>query len=181
MALREARLVGRISALLACAILMACTGPVETVEPITQAPTFASSVGPIGGGCNDTVINPPPAPGAGSALATNPWVQLGSPNTGVIGYFFSARSPFLTAGASPPPGVSNKILWVEDDPTGGDLLILANPAGAAEPTVRLTVPPAGSPPGTYPSIISLPTPGCWHLAVSWADGRGSIDLVVGAR
>jgi hypothetical protein len=131
-------------------------------------------------GCNDTVINAPPAPGAGRALAANPWVELGVPGNAVVAYFFSPRSPFLTAGASLPPTVRNKILWVEEDPTGGDLLIVANPSGATKPSVQLTVPPAGSPRGTYPSIVSLPTPGCWHLAVTWASGRGSIDLVVGA-
>jgi hypothetical protein len=181
MALRAARLVRRASALLACAALAACTGPIVTQPRPTAVPTSAvPSAGPVGRGCNDTVINAPPAPGAGRALAANPWVELGVPGNAVVAYFFSPRSPFLTAGASLPPTVSNKILWVEEDPTGGDLLIVANPSGATKPSVQLTVPPAGSPRGTYPSIVSLPTPGCWHLAVTWASGRGSIDLVVGA-
>jgi hypothetical protein len=181
MALRGPCLLGRVAALLACSVLAACTGLVVTPQAVTPSPTLGSpSVGPVGGGCNNTVINPPPAPGAGRALAANPWVQLGVPNSGVIAYFFDPRSPFLTAGSSPPPDASNKILWIEDDPIGGDLVIVANPSLTARPTVMLTVPPAGSPAGTYPSIVNLPTPGCWHLAVTWAGGRGSMDLVVAA-
>jgi hypothetical protein len=112
-------------------------------------------------------------------LAANPWVQLGSPGNGLVAYFFNQGSPFLTAGSPPPPNVSNKVLWVEDQPTGGDLRIVATPPDGAKPTVRFTVPSAGSPAGAYPSILSLPTPGCWNLAVTWATGDDSIGLIVG--
>jgi hypothetical protein len=67
---------------------------------------------------------------------------------------------------------TNKILWVarvfHGDP--GPLLIDAVREGTTT-HVRREVPGA---PG--PSIVDLPQPGCWHLALHWGAERDSIDL-----
>lgn len=79
-----------------------------------------------------------------------------------------------------PPGAdhNNKILWVSRPDLGGgsagayspDLRIEARLAGGTE-TVRRTV--TGGP---GPSIIDLPTAGCWHLTLQWSGHTDSLDL-----
>ena len=77
-----------------------------------------------------------------------------------------------------PPGKTrnNKILWVSHSAVRplSDLRIRARrmvgpwPVG---PVVRRTV--TGGP---GPSIVDLPAPGCWRLALSWSGRHDTLDL-----
>jgi hypothetical protein len=78
---------------------------------------------------------------------------------------------------SPPPrDHTNKILWVSRSTSNqpSDLLITAQ---------RMTgTRPLGSPVtrtvmgGPGPSIIDLPTPGCWRLTLRWSRHVDHLDL-----
>jgi hypothetical protein len=75
-------------------------------------------------------------------------------------------------------GRSNKVLWVsrqEQQPLQA-LVIEAQRAGTSQ-SVRREVPG-----GPGPSNLDLPSPGCWHLSLSWDAGRqhDSLDLVYAA-
>ncbi|GAA2909721.1 hypothetical protein GCM10010517_76140 [Streptosporangium fragile] len=79
---------------------------------------------------------------------------------------------------SPPmPDRGNKILWrsrvppVPSDP----LRIEARLDGGGTP-VRITVDG-----GPGPSIIDLPSPGCWRLNLRWGSHLDSIDLEYAGR
>jgi hypothetical protein len=43
--------------------------------------------------------------------------------------------------------------------------------------VRFNFPGAGS----YPSIVDLPTPGCWQLDLAIGASRATLDLLVGPQ
>ncbi|UBU16269.1 hypothetical protein [Nonomuraea gerenzanensis] len=75
--------------------------------------------------------------------------------------------------ASPPrPNRGNKILWVSRLPLlpSNPLRIEARLGGTGAP-VRTKV--SGGP---GPSLIDLPSPGCWRLKLSWSSHTDFIDL-----
>lgn len=75
-----------------------------------------------------------------------------------------AAVPFGPLTAPPTPGQSNKILWVARDPqAGGAMTITARPVddAGAVPVTR------DFPDGVGPSVLDLPSPGCWALEVRW--------------
>lgn len=88
----------------------------------------------------------------------------------------------LTAPA-PTDGRNNKILWVvhplpgpvRRGAAGPDLVIHASLVGGTASVVR-TVPD-----GPGPSIVDLPTPGCWHLDLSWSGLTDSMNLYYAPR
>ena len=78
---------------------------------------------------------------------------------------------------SPPsPDHSNKILWASprvDD--GSSLRITATLLDGSATATRVV---DGGP---GPSIIDLPKPGCWHLALQWGDNSDTLNLAYVAR
>ena len=79
----------------------------------------------------------------------------------------------LVAKGERPDGSANKVLWLTQTPIASTQLTLrAQPADAATPVVNLTVPRAEGQ-QQFPSIVDLPTPGCWQLNISW--GAGSTE------
>jgi hypothetical protein len=83
---------------------------------------------------------------------------------------------------SPPiEGRSNKILWVARELTtsASDLRIRAQRVRGGRlvgEAVRRLVPR-----GPGPSIIDLPSPGCWRLALRWSDQRDELSLRYGRQ
>ena len=77
---------------------------------------------------------------------------------------------------SPPsPDHANKILWVsrvDEDSSLADssLRITATLLDGSETATRMV---DGGP---GPSIIDLPKPGCWHLALKWGDNTDTLNL-----
>lgn len=79
-----------------------------------------------------------------------------------------SRHPLV---APPEAGKQNKILWVARvGAVDGPLQIRAALAGTAE-TVTRTVDPT---PG--PSIIDLPSPGCWSFDLTWGSHHDEMRL-----
>lgn len=73
-----------------------------------------------------------------------------------------------------PPGRSNKILWVSRLGAGSSLQITARQliGGAAVGPVRQRTVAGG--PG--PSIIDMPTAGCWQFTLHWSGHVDTVDL-----
>jgi hypothetical protein len=78
-------------------------------------------------------------------------------------------------------GAQNKILWVAREPrNGSDLVLTLRPSGGGGAvTVRQ---PADSSPGEiYPSIVDVPTAGCWHAVAEWDGHRATFELAYQPR
>ena len=79
----------------------------------------------------------------------------------------------LVAKGERPDGSANKILWLTRAPISSSQLTLrAQPADAATPVVNLKVARVEGY-QQFPSIVDLPTPGCWRINISW--GAGSTE------
>lgn len=75
----------------------------------------------------------------------------------------------------PAEGRNNKILWVASPASGHenadpDLIIQARLNATGEPVERRV---SGGP---GPSIVDLPSAGCWRLSLSWGGRTDSLDL-----
>ena len=83
---------------------------------------------------------------------------------------------------SPPAARrNNKILWAARQPPRGSaaLWIRAQRLDGDRPVgvpVRRIV--AGGP---GPSIVDMPEPGCWRLALTWSGGTDTLDLAYGTE
>ena len=78
--------------------------------------------------------------------------------------------------APPPVTHNNKILWVSRVPVNS-LTSLRISAQRMNGTRLLGTPVQRSVRGgPGPSIINLPTPGCWRLSLRWAGRTDSLDL-----
>jgi hypothetical protein len=94
----------------------------------------------------------------------------------VAAFFFVYPSPLRTGHPGRP---TNKILWVVGAPRQGKpLKIVARLFGKRRSPVRFSWPANSSPGEIYPSIIDLPAPGCWRLALAWAGHHATIDVNV---
>jgi hypothetical protein len=88
-----------------------------------------------------------------------------------------AAIPFGTLNSPPAANHTNKILWVSRvSPTGpgASLRILAQRMTGTRrdgtPVMRVV---SGGP---GPSIINLPSPGCWRLTLRWSGWTDHLDL-----
>jgi len=76
-----------------------------------------------------------------------------------------------------PTGHSNKILWIVREPRNGQPLhVTARALHLASPAVRVVDAADSSPGEIYPSILDVPTRGCWHLMLQWGGNRATLDL-----
>jgi hypothetical protein len=66
-----------------------------------------------------------------------------------------------------PPGHDNKILWIARSGNGPLHIV------ATEQATRKTV-TKGLPDAPGPSIVNMPTAGCWRFALSWSDQRDEV-------
>jgi hypothetical protein len=53
--------------------------------------------------------------------------------------------------------------------------VVAHPIGSSSPIVTSDAMPA-SPGYIYPSIVNVPSSGCWHLTLSWEGNHADLDL-----
>lgn len=75
-----------------------------------------------------------------------------------VAYLFATQ---LVAGTSPRvDGSNNKVLWeAKDYPSGANVVVEGRPLGQSQPVLTI----AGG-----PSIVDVPTAGCWTFRLSWS-------------
>ena len=73
------------------------------------------------------------------------------------------------------PGRNNKILWVAREATGTALRIVARRMKGVRPIGTAVTRRVAGGPG--PSIIDMPTAGCWRFKLAWSGRTDSLDLV----
>jgi hypothetical protein len=79
--------------------------------------------------------------------------------------------------AGHPTNPVNKILWVVRFPrVGRPLQLTAHPVAASRPVMSYSEPADSGPGEIYPSIIDVPTPGCWHFGLVWAGHSDEVEL-----
>ena len=120
-----------------------------------------------------------PGPDASLGLADNPWAAAAPGSAGIVAYFWHAPPSVLRA--SGPGDSGDKVLWVVHGAPGVPLTVVAHTRFAGPPVVRLTVPAALSPGGNYPSLIALPSPGCWNFDLSVGGASATLDILVAPR
>lgn len=82
------------------------------------------------------------------------------------------------AGGERPDGSANKILWALRD-VAGNLEVIAHPEASPQP--RVTISGQMTNGNQMPSIVDLPSPGCWAFSISWGAGstkHDSLSLLV---
>jgi hypothetical protein len=103
-------------------------------------------------------------------LTRVPWIQLAPSSAGVVGYlFYSIQAPPGRYNILETNGrIANdttKILWVLRRGYGSSTLTLAGSRINGIAHFQQLFPEAVSPPANYPSIIRVPTAGCWRITV----------------
>jgi hypothetical protein len=167
---------------LVCAVICvatACsTGPTSTTHP--SAPDTSASASPargaavVSGGCGSTSVLMGGIPA---------WLDEAGAHNNPIGSPYAISNPEVAAGflfgyplrSGHPENPTNKILWVVRFTNNDYLAITAHPAGAASPSIRAQASPA-SPGQIYPSIVDVPSPGCWHVDLAWSGHHASVEL-----
>jgi hypothetical protein len=157
----------RAAVLAALVVLLA--GACSSSQPAAAKAGPSSQA--FAGGCAGTVLTnaEPPAwaQGGWSHTPGTPWPvpwAMATPGDAVA--FMFAKE--LVAGSSPrSDGSQNKVLWVVKDPTS--FLVESRPLGQAQPVVTV----AGG-----PSIVDVPTPGCWTFQLLRGEQTSVINLQV---
>ncbi|HXJ48955.1 MAG TPA: hypothetical protein VNF91_07300 [Candidatus Acidoferrum sp.] len=141
-------------------LILAASGCTSAPSPQVQdGPTAKPQV--LAGGCANTVVTqaePPAWALGGFTQATGtPWTLPWAQGTGgdAVAFLFARQ---LVAGASPRvDGTTNKVLWVaKGNPS--NLVVEGVPPGATEATFTVN---------GGPSIVDVPTAGCWTFQLKW--------------
>ncbi len=121
--------------------------------------------------------------GSISQLADIPWVQAQPTSSGIRGYLFYAQSAttksgtyqFIHTGGGYPDGSATKILWIVDHPqSSGPLQIDGTSLSNPKKTFHQTF--AGE--AEIPSIVVVPSAGCWRLQIISGNANGTLLLWV---
>ena len=156
-------LVGALAALGACSGGGAAASTTSAPSPATASPADAE-------GCGGTPVRSSAKP---TWAATAPDIRWVGDDTGSIAGFLFADP--LRAGHPQDP--ANKVLWVVNGPRDGSSLeVELHPAGGTAPVVRASFPADSSPGEIYPSIVEVPTAGCWHATLHWNGRTAELDL-----
>jgi len=121
-------------------------------------------------GCGSTTIESGNRPAWAPTAPDIPWV---ADRTGMIAGFLFADP--LRHGQ--PQNPANKVLWVVNGPReGSPLRVELQPLGQRAPVVTDSFPADSLPGEIYPSIVEVPSAGCWHATFHWAGHRAELDL-----
>ncbi len=182
-------------------LLSVCTGPSEQHAQTPSTPV-AFPTSPItrlkpGGALPSTCPVTPVYQGGPSGpfiTSTLPWSQAEPASSGIIAHlFFAGVSPangtyrFLHTGGSYPDGTNTKILWTIDHPhILNQIQINGTNLSHSGVTFHQTINPGATSwavpsPEQYPSIVVVPSAGCWRLQVSSGMARGTMIMWVVGR
>ncbi|MGH2344657.1 MAG: hypothetical protein ACRDG4_05490, partial [Chloroflexota bacterium] len=114
-------------------------------------------------------------------LGPLPWIVASPASAGITGHLFYAyglhgKAAELHIHGMMPHGRSTKILWVIKNDGAGRTLNIAGRNLTGGGTTHQRFPAATSPIGDYPSILDVPTPGCWQFRLTSATVQGTVTL-----
>jgi hypothetical protein len=161
---------------LAVAGCSSSTATVTTASPAPNRSPTADAIA-VAGGCATTQVYKGGEPdwltraGAGNNPKDVPYFITSPPIA--AGFVFGYP---LTAGVT--QNGANKILWVVGAPrAGANLDITGYPVSTGTPVVHMTRTPDSNPGEIYPTLMDVPSAGCWHFGLSWGPNTASADLV----
>jgi hypothetical protein len=133
--------------------------------------------------------------GKANAFASSgiPWIQAQPASSGILGHLF--YTPFTlaekstyrflhTGGVNPVDGANTKILWTIDHTSISDTLQidgtnLSNPGKTFHQTINPNSnSTANLSQNQYPSIVVVPSAGCWQLRITSGQASGTITMWV---
>jgi hypothetical protein len=163
--------------------------PTSGLSPVASATTLArTDATPPGELPSDGARQVPGGCGATPVYqgAIPTWLEVAAGHNAPRGLPYVVADPPLAAGflfgaplrAGYPTNPADKVLWVVRLPrAGAPLQIEGHLLGATAPTVHL-VQPANSGPGEiYPSIVDVPTAGCWRFTLRWGSASATVHLL----
>jgi len=156
-------------------LLIACSGQ-AAARPTTSSTTQTTAASVSADGCGVTAVVRGGVPG---------WLDEAGGHNNPTGLRYVIGHPALAAGflfgdplrVGHPENPANKILWVVRTPRQGSQLVVdGHPLGATEPQVHLAQPANSSPGEIYPSIVDVPSAGCWQFDLQWAHSHVQVEL-----
>lgn len=82
----------------------------------------------------------------------------------------------MAPGGRTSSGLNTKVLWIVDGATSESLSVNGKRLDR-EGAFSAEFPRAASPANHFPSVVRIPSPGCWRLSVSAGDARGAITVL----
>src|SRR5438094_4227393 len=159
---------------IASLLLIACSGQATARPTPSSTPTATLTAGAAG--CGSTAVLRGGIPD---------WLGTAGGNNNPTFLRYVIGHPALVAGflfgdplrAGHPENPSNKVLWVVRMPRDGSPLVVdGHPLGGTEPQVHLTQPANSGPGEIYPSIVDVPSAGCWQFDLQWAHSHVQVEL-----
>lgn len=152
----------------------ACTSSPAAPSQARTSPEAGIPIHSVAGGCSGTVVtdSEPPrwAQGGWSHTKGTPWPvpwALGT-SADALAYVFAIQ---LVAGVSPrKDGSNNKIAWVAKGNPSPNFVVEGRPLGQSKPVVSI---PGG------PSIVDVPTAGCWTFRLVWGPAYAGDTTITG--
>jgi hypothetical protein len=147
----------------------------------------------VAGKCGATTVHYHPYQGVQPGLAQLPWIAASPPSTGLVGhiFYYDSRNPWkrerrsplrmYSGGESPDGRLNMKVLCELHRGRVPPLLdVLATRIDGPGSSFR-QLPSTSSDASQFPSIIDIPTPGCWLLTLKAGATTGHvvIDVVAG--
>ena len=143
--------------------------------------------------CTATTVHYHPYQGVKAGLAQLPWVSASPRSVELVGHLFyyddqnawkrERLSPLrmYSGGESPDGRLSMKILWELRRGSAPPLLDVKATRIDGPGSSFQQLPSTNSDASQFPSIIDIPTPGCWHLTLKAGvtTGHVVIDVVPG--
>jgi hypothetical protein len=143
---------------------------------------------PSSAACAASVVHYLPNPGVERGLARLPWVAASPTTTGIVGHLFYydnqnvwkrgqlPRVRIYSRGQSPDGRLSMKILW-QTQRSGGVLLHLQGDRLDAAGSFSQQLSPTASNARQFPSIVNVPTSGCWRLTLTAGTTTGHVTVI----
>jgi hypothetical protein len=177
-------------------VLSACTNQAPSPHQTTVSTPTATVLAPhmallklagtVPASCPITPVFTGPSGGSPN-LDFLPWMKAEPTSSGIVAYLFFVLPGFATThtygplhtGGGYPDGSTTKILWSINNPNASAALeITGKKLSAGHETFQQTFPMASSPRGDYPSIVNVPTPGCWQLQIKSGTVAASVTFWV---
>jgi hypothetical protein len=158
-------------------LLVSCSGAAATgPSPLPAGATRAATPAAATVECGTTTI---------ARGAIPEWLDAAGAHNNPSFLRYVVAHPALAAGflfadplrAGHPGSPANKILWVVRTARNGTPLVIdGHPLNATSPRVHTTQEANSSPGETYPTIVDVPTAGCWQFDLHWANSRAEVEL-----
>jgi hypothetical protein len=181
MAMQRSAVIAGASVLVVVS-LASCAGQRQVPAPTPTAYLY--------NGCLVTPLQHAPfQPDRASSISAIPWIQAVPVSSGITGHLFYAPRPLplsdpfipLYTNGIAPGGGTTKILWtIENTHSSSELEITGTQLAPGHGSFQQTFPAASSPSTDYPSIVDVPTPGCWQLTLASGTVTGTVVFWVAA-